>query len=157
MRTSGSQLSLKALNEYIHREIPITRHMEFKACTISNTLVEIEAPLDPNINHRHSAFGGSLSSLGILSGWVLLLNYLQDENMNFNLVIQNSRTKYLKPALGKCTVCCELDSEKSLDIFLATLKRRGKARINLLASIYSDGIEVATHKGSYVALRVDQQ
>ena len=63
---------LEQLQIDLHREIPITRHMGITLVDYDDRRLTISAPLDKNINHRDTAFGGSLNTLATLAGWCLL-------------------------------------------------------------------------------------
>jgi len=140
--------------EYLHRHIPLTAAVAARVRRMEPGLVEISAPLGPNTNHRGTAFGGSLSTLAILSGWVVLQQALQAEHVAARLVIQKSECDYMEP------VDADFSAESRLPLeewprFLQTLARRGRARITVLSLIRADGREVLRASGTYVALRQD--
>ena len=54
---------LSAIERYLHEHIPLTTHMEVGVDRIDGTGVRLTAPLAPNINHRQTAFGGSVAAL----------------------------------------------------------------------------------------------
>lgn len=66
------------VEHYLHEHIPITRAMGLKVTAYDGDSVRLWAPLEPNLNHRNTAFGGSLSTLGILAGWSLLHVKMQE-------------------------------------------------------------------------------
>ena len=53
---------LSAIERYLHEHIPLTTHMEVGVDRIDDTGVRLTAPLAPNINHRQTAFGGSVAA-----------------------------------------------------------------------------------------------
>ena len=65
-------MRLDEITRYLHDHIPITRSLGARVEHADGQSVRLWAPLAQNLNHRDTAFGGSLSSLAILSGWVLL-------------------------------------------------------------------------------------
>ena len=48
---------------------------------VTTDTVILAAPLEPNINHKHTVFGGSASALGILAAWSLLHVRLVDAGL----------------------------------------------------------------------------
>ena len=54
-------------------------------------------PLQPNLNHRKTAFGGSIATMGIIASWTLVWLKLKDCGLDHRIVIQNSSTSYLTP------------------------------------------------------------
>jgi thioesterase domain-containing protein len=142
------------ITRYAHQHIPITQHMGIKvlAIDIDNLAISVVAPYAPNINHRETLFGGSISTLGILSGWSLLWAVLQDNTIPNRLVIQSSNTQFIKPADADIVAQCSMEPSNWSE-FRSMLQRRGKARISLNAEITCKDIVVATHTGQYVAIK----
>ena len=58
-----------ALETYLHDHIPLSRAMAVRVVTSAPGHVELAAPLEPNINVHGTAFGGSVSTLGVLAAW----------------------------------------------------------------------------------------
>ena len=141
------------LQAYLHRHIPLSADMQVRVVSADET-VELAAPLTPNINHRSTVFGGSLSALALLAGWSLVHLRLADRPCR--LVIQENTIAYLRPARGDFTARCLPPDEAAWSRFLTTLDRRGRARITLVVEITSDGETVARFEGRYVALGIDE-
>jgi thioesterase domain-containing protein len=140
------------ITQYVHEHIPITKHMGMTVLAVDDVQISLLAPYAPNINHRETIFGGSISSLGILAGWALLWAKLQMEEMPNRLVIQSSSTNFIKPATDAIVACCQCDRASWLT-FYTTLKRYGKARMTLSVESRCGNTIVATHTGQYVALK----
>ncbi|MBC7971843.1 MAG: YiiD C-terminal domain-containing protein [Verrucomicrobia bacterium] len=140
------------ITQYAHEHIPITKHMGISVLAVDDVQISLLAPYAPNINHRETIFGGSISSLGILAGWALLWAKLQVEKTPNRLVIQSSSTNFLKPASEAVVAHCQCDRAHWLT-FYTTLQRHGKARITLNVETRCGETIVATHVGQYVAIR----
>ena len=69
------------LQNYLHAHIPLSKAMQVEAIFASAEAIVLGAPLEPNINHRETVFGGSASALAILSAWSLLHTRLQAEHV----------------------------------------------------------------------------
>ncbi|MGH8307232.1 MAG: YiiD C-terminal domain-containing protein [Gammaproteobacteria bacterium] len=144
--------SAKRLEVYLHKHIPLVRHMQIQvaACDISG--LTLTAPLVANINHQATAFGGSLASLATLAGWGLLWLLLEQES-SVHIVVNESRMQYLRPVTQMLAAHCPLPTESTRELFMATLQRRNKARIELQAEILQKKIVCARFTGSFVAYR----
>jgi thioesterase domain-containing protein len=57
------------LERYLHEHIPLSHAMRVGVVTVDAGTVVLRAPLEPNINHRETVFGGSASALAILAAW----------------------------------------------------------------------------------------
>ncbi len=83
-------MTTEELTTYLHEHIPITRSLGARVVHVDDHSVRLSAPLAPNLNHRATAFGGSLSTLAILSGWVLIHVQLLGRDLSGRIVIQRS-------------------------------------------------------------------
>ena len=61
-----------SLERYLHEQIPLSSAMQVSVESATSESVVLAAPLAPNTNHKLTAFGGSVSALGILAAWSLL-------------------------------------------------------------------------------------
>ena len=138
------------LETRLHREIPLAAAMQVRVLAISSIESLLAAPLAPNINHKSTAFGGSLHSVAVLACWSLVTWRLQDEDVGY-IVIQDSRIEYLKPVDSDFEARAVWASTEEEAAFQKTLVRRGLARAKLRAEILCRGEICATLEGSFVA------
>ena len=140
-----------AVEQYLHEHIPLSQAMAVSVSAIDDNGVVLSAPLAPNINHRNTVFGGSISTLAILSAWTFVHVRLQTPS---RIVIQSNSLDYTNPAQGDFQSHCLPPDEKSWQRFLSTLSKRGKGRITLSAEVYSAATLVGRFQGKYVALKL---
>ena len=139
------------LQATLAHEIPITQHLGITVALYDGECLILKAPFAPNINHKATAFAGSLNSLLTLSGWGLLWLVLKERNLGVQIVIQESASSYLRPVTSDFSArCCKPDSLE-LAHFESMLRKRGKARIELAAEIRDSGVVAVTFRGRYVA------
>lgn len=146
-------LDCAAVEQYLHEHIPISAAM---AVTVSALYPQVilSVPLQPNINHRQTGFGGSISTLAILSAWTFVHVQLQSLLNPYRIVIQDNNVKYLQPVTGDFEARCISPPEESWLWFLKILQRKGKSRINLSVEVYANELLAGTFTGSYVALAI---
>jgi thioesterase domain-containing protein len=144
-------MSTAEFTEYLHRNIPLTAAMQLRVTGSGEGRIELLAPLQPNRNHQSSAFGGSLATLAIVSGWALLQQELRRVGLEARIVIQRSECDFVEPVEAEFTAHCDLPAAE-WERFLAMLRKRGRARITLHSSLGSAGREVVRHSGTFVAL-----
>ncbi|HEY8966977.1 MAG TPA: YiiD C-terminal domain-containing protein [Candidatus Methylacidiphilales bacterium] len=146
-----------ALAAYLHEHIPLSKAMGVRVVRGEAAGVELAAPLGPNLNHSKTAFGGSLSSLAVLSGWSLFHVRLRTffPEVPVLLVIQRSAFEYLRPVEGGFVSSCPAPGEAEWGKFAALFAKRGKGRLTLRAEVREEGsAEVAGRfEGDYVAVR----
>jgi thioesterase domain-containing protein len=116
--------------------------------------VTLEAPLEPNINHRDTVFGGSAAAVAILSAWGLLFVRLRDEYPNATIVIQRHAMRHLRPITGAFTATSFLAEPGAWDRFVSTYQRRKLARISVSASLRCAGELVGELDAAFVALEL---
>ena len=93
------KIEMNEVLEYIQKNIPITKELGVSISKYTGDVLVIDAPLAANINHKNSAFGGSLSSIAILSAWALLFVKQKELKLDVTLVIQESKFSFLFPVL----------------------------------------------------------
>ena len=146
-------MDLKEFTSYLHKHIPITARLGAKVESYDGNAVCISAPLRPNVNHRNTVFGGSISALAILSGWAMLHLKLRGEGIKTRLVIQKTSCDFLEPVDDDFTAICAMPQGDVWRKFIQTLRKHGKARIKVRSTIESSSGIRGTHEGVYVALK----
>jgi thioesterase domain-containing protein len=144
-------MDLAKVTSYLHRHIPITSRLGAIVESYDGFEVCISAPLALNLNHRKTAFGGSMSALAILAGWTLLHLKLREQGLNTRLVIQKSSFDFSQPVESDFKAICAMPPAEKWERFLKTLRRHGRARITVGARIESASGAGGTHEGVYVA------
>ena len=139
-------MSAAALEAYLHANIPLTRAMAVSAVSVHAQGVTLSAPLDPNINVHGTAFGGSVSTLGVLAAWSVVHLRLEAEAVAAQLVIHRNETEFLAPITGR------FEAEAWIE-FRTMLDRRGKARLSVTADLLFEGGVAARMTGEFVAIR----
>ena len=148
----SKSLTLDEVQNYLYENIPITKHLGTEVTFFNGKIIRLSAPLDKNINHRETAFGGSISALAILSGWILIHLRLVSREIRSQRVIQKSKMNYLSPVEQDFQAECIISDEANWEKFIKTLFRHKKSRITLSSTIYTEGRKVGDHEGVYVAV-----
>ena len=151
---SGDAVKVRAarLERYMQRTIPLVEQMQVRVAAYGSTGITLTAPLAPNINHEQTAFGGSLASLATLACWGYLWLLLEDE-ADMHMVVNEAHIRYLKPVTSALSAECSAPGTEVREKYLETLKRRGKARIELKALTSHGSTVCAEYLGSFVAYR----
>ncbi|PSQ92069.1 MAG: thioesterase [Bacteroidetes bacterium SW_4_67_19] len=149
-----SWCELSRLKQVILDNMPITEHLQFSLFRDAAERLVATAPLEPNANHRQTAFGGSLSMLATVAGWAMTRLVLRERDYaDASVVIQKSSIDYCGPVCGDLVMQCAWPPEEKRASFFDTLDRWGKARLPLrCTTAAADGQETVVFDGSYVAL-----
>jgi thioesterase domain-containing protein len=145
-------MTLDEITAYLHAHIPLTRGLAAAARRWDGASLVLGAPLAPNLNHRQTAFGGSLSAVAILAGWGVVHLALRERGLDARVVIQRSAMEFVAPAAGDFAAAASVPEPRAWERFVTTLRRHGRARVAVAASVTCGGVLVASHEGTYAAL-----
>lgn len=142
----------EGLGRYLHERIPLSRAMGVSVLELSPDIVRLAAPLAPNVNHRGSAFGGSIASLAALAGWGWLRARLDGRDPLPGLVIQHQAIEFEAAATADLVATCAAPQAEEWTRFVKLLERRGRARLELAVEVVAGGRTAARARGTYVAV-----
>lgn len=145
-------MSPAELQQYLHAHIPLSKAMAVAVVAIDRESTCLSAPLQPNINHRETVFGGSASALAILAAWCLIQTRLASDGASSRLVIQENTMSYDQPIQGEFFAISRLDNPEGWGNFQTMLRRKGKARITVRSTLEYQGRIAGNFKGAFVAL-----
>jgi thioesterase domain-containing protein len=141
--------------EFLNQNIPITRVLGVQVESAGTGEAILSAPLEANVNHYDTVFGGSASSLAILAAWTVIHVRLQECEAKTRLIIQKSTMEYQKPITADFTAIGRLSDVTKWPVFVKTLDRRGRARISANSILLCQGTQVARFQGDFVAFKLD--
>ncbi|KMT22460.1 YiiD C-terminal domain-containing protein [Clostridium cylindrosporum] len=137
----------------LHEQIPITKAMGISVIEFTPSKVKVSAKFEPNINHKSTAFGGSINTLMTICGWGMVFITIKKIDPEAHIVIQKSNINYLLPITGDFTAECNLADEESKKRFIQMYNKHGKGRLNLKVSCYEDDTLLADYHGQYIAFK----
>ncbi len=149
------QDACRYLEDLLHHDIPLTRTMQLRVESWQEQTLCLAMPLEPNINHTGSMFGGSLYSISVLAGWGWLTLRLREAGItDGHIVIKGGQLDYPAPMLGEARAFCAPPAVEDWDKFVAMYQRRGRSRLTLnIRTLTSDGTEALRWQGEYVLYR----
>ncbi|WP_166218395.1 YiiD C-terminal domain-containing protein [Pseudomonas atagonensis] len=144
------------LESVLHHDIPLTRDMGLTVLDWREQQLSLLLPLEPNVNHKSTMFGGSLYCGAVLAGWGWLHLRLKEEGItDGHIVIQEGQISYPLPVTGNATAICPAPSAAEWKKFLAMYQRYGRARLTLNTRIVNAGSDedAVRFSGQYVLHR----
>jgi len=147
--------TISRLENLIIDKIPVTRHLQFHIHLDEYDQPILEVPLQPNINHLGTAFGGSLSMLCTIEGWGCMYLLLEKYELIADILIQKNDMAFLSQVEDDFYVGCNLPAKPKLELFVRTFQRFGKARLPVTCYVKEkDKSETAAlFNGLYAAVR----
>ena len=144
------------LESILHHDIPLTREMGLRVLDWQHDQLQLHLPLQANINHKSTMFGGSLYCGAVLAGWGWLHLRLKEEGIgDGHIVIQEGQISYPLPVTGDAVAICPAPDAAIWKKFLAMYRRYGRARLTLDTRILNAGSadDAVRFTGQYVLHR----
>jgi thioesterase domain-containing protein len=140
------------LQNRIVGEFALARHMEIVVERADDAAVVLRAPLAPNANYKGTAFGGSLYSVAVLTGWSWVTRYLAARGIAADAVIQESNIHFLAPVQGDLRASAAAPPEAEIAKFRKMLQRAGRGRIRLRVEIIYNQTLATLFEGVFAAV-----
>ena len=146
-------LVIQEINDYLNRYVPLFQAMQARLERCDAAGLSLVAPLEPNINDKGIAFGGSMTALAALTGWALTRTTLQAHGETAEIVITESTQKFLRPVRGGIVTECQRPDAETVERFIHRYRQRGKARWTVEVVIRAEGEPAMTFTGQYGVFR----
>jgi thioesterase domain-containing protein len=148
---------LAELQLTLEREIPMSAQMGMRVQEGGLGGLVVRLPLKPNLNHKRTAFAGSLSALCTIAGWGYVFLLLRDLGRSGSIVIHRSTIKYLQPVTTpEIYAHCKAATKSEAQYFLEMLDDKGQTKLDLVVEIPGKLGPAVSFKGSYVVLPPDK-
>ena len=147
----AARFGAEYLQKLIDREIRLAKHMAVVVESADDNSMILRAPLAPNDNHKGTAFGGSLYSLSVLTGWAWVTRCLAMHELDAEAVIQQSSMRFLVPVHGELRASIEVPAAAAVDKFHRMLERAGRGRIRLQVHMHEGRALAAVFDGLFAA------
>ena len=146
-------MSARGLEAFLHEKIPLTKAMGLHVAESNAKRLVLEAPLDKNINHLGTAFGGSLHALPTLACYAGLWTLLREAGIDGHVVVKRSQAFYRAPVAGTLRAICLRPPAALVKEFIEDLQRHKKARMEMTSIVEgTDGKPAVEFSGSFVAV-----
>src|SRR5690606_41610050 len=146
-----------AFEDYLHRQIPLSKAMGIRVVSIDADAVILHVPLAPNINHRETVCGGRATAAAMLGAWSLVHTRLRDAGLDAKVVIRRHAMVFDAPMADDFTVRAVLTRPADWEGFVRQLTRKRMARIAVTAVLGCGRGSAASFEGEFVALKKDRK
>ncbi|MFW2581845.1 thioesterase domain-containing protein [Aliarcobacter butzleri] len=142
---------IKILENKLHNEIPLTKFMDLKITKYDEKELITIAPLNKNINDKCTAFGGSLATLTIISGWSICWLISKELEINSeNIVVIKNEHSYRKPVTKELICHTKRPTKDEIENLKNKLLLKKSASIKISSQIIEDGEVCVDFTGYYV-------
>ena len=142
---------VEELQKKLHNEIPLTKYMDIKIKEYNEKELITTAPLSININDKGTAFGGSLSTMTIISSWSLC--WLISKELGFNsknIVVIKNENSYKKPVTKDIVCYTQKPSQQEIATLKEKLQTKKSASIKINSIIIENNETCVEFQGYYV-------
>ncbi|MCT7594016.1 thioesterase domain-containing protein [Aliarcobacter butzleri] len=145
---------IKILENKLHNEIPLTKFMDLKITKYDEKELITIAPLYKNINDKGTAFGGSLATLTIISGWSICWLISKELEINSeNIVVIKNEHSYRKPVTKELICHTKRPTKDEIENLKNKLLLKKSASIKISSQIIEDG-EVCVDSTGYYVIKI---
>lgn len=142
---------VEKLQTKLHEEIPLTKVMGIEITDYNDKELVTKAPLDININDKGTAFGGSLSTMTIISSWSL--SWLISQELGFdskNIVVIENTNSYKAPVTREILCYTQKPSKEEIQTLKDKLEKKGSASLKITSKIIENEKTCVEFHGIYV-------
>lgn len=145
---------IKILENKLHNEIPLTKFMDLKITKYDEKELITIAPLNKNINDKGTAFGGSLATLTIISGWSICWLISKELEINSeNIVVIKNEHSYRKPVTKELICHTKRPTKDEIENLKNKLLLKKSASIKISSQIIEDD-EVCVDSTGYYVIKI---
>ncbi|MFL0809364.1 MAG: thioesterase domain-containing protein [Agarilytica sp.] len=144
----------KQLEQFLETHVPASQYMGIQPKEYDGKTLALCAPLEPNINDKQTAFGGSLYCVCVLSCWGMLYMKTLEKGITCEQVVTESNISYLAPVSGEIIATCKAPEESDLKTFFEKYEEKGRARLTLSSTIECEGNIAVKFQGSYAIRKI---
>lgn len=143
----------KYLTEFMAQHLPIAADLGLQLDSYENRKLVLSAPLQPNINDKATAFGGSIYCVSVMSCWgMVYLKAIEHGIAKPNVVVSHGEIDYYRPVGGDIVATCLLDNKNQFDSFFESYQESGKAKIALCSTIGEPDKPIVKFSGRFALI-----
>ena len=144
-------MDIQAIEQYLFDHIPISKALGVKVLEVTSDQVILFGEFLNNINHKKTAFGGSLHAIATLSCWTFLFSRLH--HITSEIVIMKSTVTFQHSVTRDFQVKAFLSNSSRWYQFEKVLKAKGKSKISLRAQIFQNEKPAVEFDGVFAAFQ----
>lgn len=127
--------------DFILRDkIKLYEHLGIQVVEINSHRTHFHVSLAKNLNHKGTAFGGSIYAAGVMAAYALVLAGLKNYQISTeNIVISKGEISYLRPVDTDFEVVASFSSQESEQSFYEELKTHKRVKGSVRVQILGEG------------------
>lgn len=144
------------LTDFYAQHLPIADYLNMRVHSYDGNEFALAIDLQPSINDKLTAFGGSLFSVSVMNCWGMCYLQARERGIDPNMVVSHAEIDYLAPVNDEVIIStCKEPEGMNWEGFFESFESRGKARAKLKSSIYCNGREAVSFSGQYAIIGIN--
>ena len=141
------------LDDFFSRTLPISKYLNMRLHEYTGDSFSLAIDLQPSINDKFTAFGGSLYCVSVMNCWGMVYLQGRQRGINPNMVVSHAEIDYLAPVDDEVIIAtCHEPEDANWDSFFESFNTRGKARAKVSSTIMCNGKEAVRFTGQYAII-----
>lgn len=137
--------------QILQEQITLYKHLGLTPVRIDEQEARFQVSLAANLNHKNTAFGGSIYATAVMTAYSLVLAILKNNNVaTENIVIAKGEIKYFRPIAEDFETVCVLPKNMKASELISELQSHRKLRQELTVQVLAGGEICAELKGLFV-------
>ncbi|WP_413557447.1 YiiD C-terminal domain-containing protein [Bdellovibrio sp. HCB209] len=134
------EVNTQDLIQVLSDNIKLYEHLGITVEELNSHRAVFQVSLEKNLNHKGTAFGGSLYATGVLSAYALVLAGLKAYGIDTeNIVIAKGVIEYHRPIDSDFKIICEFPNLADEESFFQELKDKKRVRRDVQVHIFKGG------------------
>lgn len=134
------EVNTQDLIQILADNIKLYEHLGITVEALDSHRAILKVDLQKNLNHKGTAFGGSLYATGVMSAYALVLAGLKHYQIDTeNIVIAKGVIEYHRPIDSDFRIICQFASLPEEQAFYQELKDKKRVRRDLQVHIFKEG------------------
>lgn len=145
------------LTDFFAEHMPVADYLGMRVHSYTPERFELAIDLQPSLNDKMTAWGGSLYGLTVMNCWGMLYLQARERGINPNMVVRHGEIDYLAPVDDEVIISrCEKPVEGDWESFFDRVKEKGRATTALNSVVHSKGREAVRFSGRYTVIGLKQ-
>lgn len=151
--TLSQQQLMALLDQFFEQYLPITQYLNMRSYEYDGSSFALAIDLAPSLNDKLTAFGGSLYCVSVMCGWGMTYLQCRQRGINPNMVVAHAEIDYLAPVDDEIIVArCHHPDSQHWDAFVDGVRKRGRAKTTVAATIDCGGSPAVRFSGTYAVI-----
>jgi thioesterase domain-containing protein len=142
----------KYLTDFFAESLPVTDYLGMRVHEYDSHAFSLSIDLQPSINDKLTAFGGSLYNVCVMNCWGMVYLQARERGINPNIVVSKGEIEYLRPVKDELIVANCFSADVDWDAYYRSVGTESNPKVRLSSVVMSNGREAVRFNGEYAVI-----